>query len=323
MAKYIVKRILYMFLVLFVVVSITFFMVHSIPGNPLMASVENLPEATKLNYFARYGLDQPLYVQYFRFWKLFFTEGSLGESLLYPGRMVEDFVLKYAPVSFKLGIWGLVIGVTLGMTLGILAALYKNKLPDYIGTFIALMGTCIPAFVLASLVQYFFTVKHRWFPTAGWGETIHYFLPVICMTLGPIATYCRYMKSTTLDIIGQDYILTAESKGLRRPAIIFRHVFRNTLMPIVTMLAPSVAGLLGGSFIIESMFAIPGLGTYFIKAINSRDYTMVIGMNFVFTGIYVFSLLVVDLLYLVIDPRVRLEAKQNRRSVASNVPDEN
>ncbi len=322
MLKYVLKRILYMFLVLFIVVSITFFMIHSIPGDPLMASVENLPKATRENYYARYGLDQPLYIQYFRFWKLFFTEGSLGESLKYPGRMVEEFIYKYAPISFRLGIWGLVIGVTLGIILGILAALHKNRLPDYLATFLALVGTCIPAFVLASLVQYYLTVKVMWFPTAGWGKPIHYVLPVLCMTLGPVATYCRYMKSTTLDIIGQDYILTAESKGLRRPAIIVRHVLRNTLMPIVTMLAPSVAGLLGGSFIIESMFAIPGLGTYFVKAINSRDYTMVIGMNFLFTATYVFSLLVVDLLYLVIDPRVRLEAKQNRRSVASNVPDE-
>lgn len=307
-----------MLLVLFIVVSITFFMVHSIPGDPLSASVENLPEATKANYYARYGLDKPLVVQYFLFWKLFITEGSLGESLKYPGRLVEEFIVKYAPVSFGLGIWGLVIGVVLGIVLGILAALYKNKLPDYISTLIALIGICVPAFVLAALAQYFFTVKHTWFPTAGWGQPIHYVLPVFCMCLSPIATYCRYMKSTTLDIIDQDYILTAESKGLRRPAIIWKHVFRNTLMPIVTMLAPSVAGLFGGTFVIESMFAIPGLGTYFVKAINSRDYTMVIGMNFLFTATYVLSLLVVDLLYLVIDPRVRLEVKQNRRSVTSN-----
>ena len=311
-----------MLLVLFIVVSITFFMVHSIPGDPLSASVENLPEATRANYYARYGLDKPLIVQYFMFWKLFITEGSLGESLKYPGRLVEEFIINYAPVSFGLGIWGLVIGVLLGIFLGILAALYKNKLPDYISTLIALIGICVPAFVLAALTQYFFTVKHNWFPTAGWGEPIHYVLPVLCMCFSPIATYCRYMKSTTLDIIDQDYILTAESKGLRRPAIIVKHVFRNTLMPIVTMLAPSVAGLFGGTFVIESMFAIPGLGTYFIKAINSRDYTMVIGMNFLFTATYVFSLLVVDLLYLVIDPRVRLEVKQNRRSVSSNVSEQ-
>ncbi|MBR0139085.1 MAG: ABC transporter permease [Firmicutes bacterium] len=323
MARYIIKRILYMFLVLFIVVSTTFIMVHSIPGDPLTATVENLPAATRANYYARYGLDKPLMVQLFRFWKLFLTEGSLGESLKYPGRMAEEFIIKYAPVSFRLGIWGLVIGVCLGMMLGITAALHKNKLPDYFGTFVALLGTCIPAFVLAALVQYFFTVKHTWFPTAGWGGAIYYVLPVLCMTLSPVATYCRYMKSTVLDVINQDYILTAESKGLRRGTIIWRHVMRNTLMPIVTMLAPSVAGLLGGSFIIESMFAIPGLGTYFVKAINSRDYTMVVAMNFLFTATYVFSLLVVDLLYLVIDPRVRLEVKQNRRAVASNVPNEN
>ena len=307
-----------MLLVLFIVVSITFFMVHSIPGDPLSASVENLPEATRANYYARYGLDKPLIVQYFMFWKLFITEGSLGESLKYPGRLVEEFIIKYAPVSFGLGIWGLVIGVVLGIVLGILAALYKNKFPDYLSTIIALIGICVPAFVLAALLQYYCTVKHTWFPTAGWGKPIHYVLPVLCMCLSPIATYCRYMKSTTLDIIDQDYILTAESKGLRRPAIIWKHVFRNTLMPIVTMLAPSVAGLFGGSFVIESMFAIPGLGTYFVKAINSRDYTMVIGMNFLFTATYVFSLLVVDLLYLAIDPRVRLEVKQKRRSAFGN-----
>ena len=316
MVTYIIKRVLYMAMVLFIVVSITFFMIHSVPGDPLTSSVMNLPDEVRDNYYARYGLDKPLFEQYLRFWKLLFTEGSLGESIKYPGRMVEEFILKYAGISAKLGIISVVLGFSVGTIFGILAAVFKNKWPDYAVMLTAIAGVTIPVFVLAAVFQYFFTVKLTWFPTTGWGTVRHMILPIACMCLGPIATYARYMRSSALDVLGQDYILTAESKGVSSLNVVRRHVLRNSMLPSITLLGPSVASVFTGSFVIESMFAIPGLGTYFIRAINERDFTMVLGMNLFYCLLYIVSLPLVDILYVFIDPRIRLAAGKERRKKA-------
>lgn len=316
MVTYIIKRVLYMAMVLFIVVSITFFMIHSVPGDPLTSSVMNLPDEVRDNYYARYGLDKPLFEQYLRFWKLLFTEGSLGESIKYPGRMVEEFILKYAGISAKLGIISVVLGFSVGTIFGILAAVFKNKWPDYAVMLTAIAGVTIPVFVLAAVFQYFFTVKLTWFPTTGWGTVRHMILPIACMCLSPIATYARYMRSSALDVLGQDYILTAESKGVSSLNVVRRHVLRNSMLPSITLLGPSVASVFTGSFVIESMFAIPGLGTYFIRAINERDFTMVLGMNLFYCLLYIVSLLLVDILYVFIDPRIRLAAGKERRKKA-------
>lgn len=316
MVTYIIKRVLYMAMVLFIVVSITFFMIHSVPGDPLTSSVMNLPDEVRDNYYARYGLDKPLFEQYLRFWKLLFTEGSLDESIKYPGRMVEEFILKYAGISAKLGIISVVLGFSVGTIFGILAAVFKNKWPDYAVMLTAIAGVTIPVFVLAAVFQYFFTVKLTWFPTTGWGTVRHMILPIACMCLGPIATYARYMRSSALDVLGQDYILTAESKGVSSLNVVRRHVLRNSMLPSITLLGPSVASVFTGSFVIESMFAIPGLGTYFIRAINERDFTMVLGMNLFYCLLYIVSLLLVDILYVFIDPRIRLAAGKERRKKA-------
>ena len=316
MVTYIIKRVLYMAMVLFIVVSITFFMIHSVPGDPLTSSVMNLPDEVRDNYYARYGLDKPLFEQYLRFWKLLFTEGSLGESIKYPGRMVEEFILKYAGISAKLGIISVVLGFSVGTIFGILAAVFKNKWPDYAVMLTAIAGVTIPVFVLAAVFQYFFTVKLTWFPTTGWGTVRHMILPIACMCLGPIATYARYMRSSALDVLGQDYILTAESKGVSSLNVVRRHGLRNSMLPSITLLGPSVASVFTGSFVIESMFAIPGLGTYFIRAINERDFTMVLGMNLFYCLLYIVSLLLVDILYVFIDPRIRLAAGKERRKKA-------
>lgn len=313
MLIYILKRILYMAMVLFIVVSITFFMIHNVPGDPLTSSVMNLPDQVKANYYARYGLDKPLFEQYLRFWKLLFTEGSLGESIKYPGRLVEEFILKYSGISARLGLISVAIGFSVGIVFGIVAAIFKNKWPDYAVMLTAIAGITIPVFVLAAVFQYFFTVKLQWFPTTGWGTVRHMVLPIACMCLSPIATYARYMRSSVLDVLGQDYILTAESKGVSSFNVVRRHVLRNSVLPAITLLGPSVASVFTGSFVIESMFAIPGLGTYFIRAINERDFTMVLGMNLFYCLLYIASLLLVDILYVVIDPRIRLAASKDGR----------
>ena len=304
MLKFTLKRLGYMLVVLFIVVSITFFLVHSIPGDPITAMVQDLPEETRTVYLARYGFDQPLGVQYVRFIKACLC-GNLGESLRYPGRKVIDIVRNYAPVSGVIGGLSLAIGFTIGILCGILAALNRNKWPDKLIMVIAILGTTIPTFVTAAVLQYLLTVTWPIFPTTGWGQAKHIVLPVLCMCVGPVATYARYMRSSVLDTVNQDYILTAEAKGVSQFRIVTRHIFRNSFLPCITMICSSIAGIFSGSFIIESIFAIPGLGKYFISAINDRDYSVVLGLNIIFTGIYILAMLLCDILMALTDPRIR------------------
>lgn len=304
MTKFILKRLGYMLLVLFAVVSITFFLVHSIPGDPITSMVQDLPEETREVYLERYGFDQPLSVQYGRFLKQL-LRGDLGESLRYPGRKVVDIVKNYVPVSGIIGGLSLAIGFSLGVFFGIIAALQRNRWPDKLIMLFAILGTTIPTFVTAALLQYLLTVTWPFFPTTGWGSVKHVVLPVLCMCAGPIATYARYMRSSVLDVSNQDYILTAEAKGCSQLQIVTRHLFRNSFLPCISMICVSVAGIFSGSFIVESIFAIPGLGKYFISAINDRDYSVVLGLNVIFTGVYILSVLLSDILLAVADPRIR------------------
>lgn len=294
-----------MLIVMFVVVSITFFLVHAIPGDPITAMVQDLPQETKAVYLAKYGFDQPIHIQYFRYLKQLAT-GDIGQSLRYPGRKVADIVKNYSPVSAKVGGISLLVGFFIGIACGILAALKRDQWPDRVIMVIALLGTTIPTFVIAAVLQYTLTVTWPIFPTTGYKSWEYLVLPVACMCVGPLATYARYMRSSVLDVTNQDYILTAEAKGISQFHIVTRHILRNSFLPCITMLCTSVAVIFSGSFIIESIFAIPGLGKYFISAINDRDYFVVLGLNIVFTGIYVLSVLVSDILLMLIDPRLRL-----------------
>jgi oligopeptide transport system permease protein len=294
-----------MVLVLAIVTTITFFLIYSIPGDPISAMVDKLPESTRLLYLTRYGFDQPLPVQYGRFIRRLF-QGDLGSSLRYPGRKVADIIATFSPVSAVLGGVSLGLGFAAGIILGIIAALYRNKWPDKIIMVIAILGTTIPTFVTASLLQYFLTVTWRLFPTVGWGGIRFLILPAACLCVNPITNYARYMRSCVLDITNQDYILTAEAKGAGILRIVIHHVFRNSFLPCLTMLCTSVAAIFSGSFIVESIFSIPGLGKYFISSINDRDYSVVLGLTLVFTGVYAVSILISDILMCLIDPRIRL-----------------
>lgn len=306
MGKYIVKRIGYMFLTLFIIMTLTFFLMHSIPGDPLAHMAKKLPEQIRLNYYEKYGLDKPVVVQYGKFLKNVFTKGDFGESLRYPGRPVTDTILKHARISGKLGFQALFIGVMIGIVLGIVAALNRNRWPDYLVMFVAIVGVTVPVFIIAALLQYVFTVKLELLPTFGWGDFKHTILPTIAMCFGSIATYARYMRSNVLEVINQDYILTAQAKGVSPFNVVRKHVFRNAILPAITILGPQIAGIFTGSFVIEKIFGIPGLGFYYVSAINDRDYTMIIGTTIFFAALFVFSQLVVDLLYGVVDPRIRV-----------------
>lgn len=307
MAKYILKRISYMILTLFIITSATFFLMHSIPGDPLAYMAKNLPEQTRENYYAKYGLDKPKTEQYGIFLKNLLTKGELGESLRYPGRSVTDTIMTNSKVSAVPGGLALLIGLVIGVLLGIIAALNRNKWPDYLVMFIAIIGITVPVFVLAAVLQYVFTVKFQVLPTTGWGKPENIILPVAVMCLGTIATYARYVKSNMLDVLGQDYILTAEAKGVDRFHVIKDHVLRNAFLPCLTILGGQISGIFTGAFVVEKIFGIPGLGFYYISSINDRDYTMIIGTTIFAAGLFVITQLIIDIAYSILDPRIRIK----------------
>jgi oligopeptide transport system permease protein len=310
MFKFILKRIGYMFVTVWIIATITFMLVHAIPGDPLASAARKLPEQIRINFYEKYGLNDTVVVQYGRFMKNMVLHADLGESLAYPGRKVSDVIINHAPVSARLGIQAISMGFLLGVSLGILAAFNRGKWPDYIVMFIAILGISVPSFVMASLLQYFFTVQNMWLPTTGWGEFKHTILPSLALSFGSIATYARYMRANTLDVIGQDYILTAKSKGITKLSLVWNHVIRNSILPAITLLGPQLAGIFVGSFVIESIFAIPGLGFNFVSAIGDRDYTMIMGQTVFICTLVIIAYVLVDILYGVIDPRIRLTGEK-------------
>lgn len=309
MLRFIIQRILYGIFTMFVIASITFFLVHIIPGSPIETIAENLPETRREELYSEYGYNKPLYIQYFLFWKNIFTRGDLGTSLYYRGRSVTDVIKMHAPVSARLGLQALLTGTVTGLVFGIFAAANRGKKFDYAVILIAVVGISIPSFVLAQLLQYFFGIKNNLLPITGWGDFKYTILPSIALAAGPIAKYSRYMRSNYLDIINQDYILTARAKGASKSRIIRKHVLRNVSLPIITILGPQIAFAFTGTFIVENIFSVPGLGSYFVRSISERDYTMVMGQTIFISFLYIVSLIAVDIAYALIDPRIKEKLK--------------
>lgn len=312
MGKYILKRILYAVIALFVVSTIAFFAVRMIPGNPIEAMTEKLPDEIRQQVFEQYGFDKPIMEQYKLFFKELFTEGDLGESLKYRGRKVTDTIASYAPVSGLLGAEAIAIGVISGVILGIVAALNRGKWLDYLVMFIAVVGIAVPNFVLASCFQYFLTIRFHLFPTTGWEGFSYTVLPALALSFNSTAKYARYMRANCLDVLNQDYIITAKSKGMSKFRLIRKHVLKNSILPIITLLGPQIALMFGGAFVIERIFAIPGLGSYFVSSVTDRDYTMVMGQTIFIAALYILSVLIVDILYGFIDPRIRVSQRGGR-----------
>ena len=307
MVKYILKRTAWAFFTLLAVVTLTFFLMRSIPGDPLAGMARALPEETKAAFMAKYGLDKPLFDQYVIYMKGLLTQFDLGESLRYAGRPVLKTITETSPVSGSFGIPALIIGTLTGIILGIIAALKKNKWPDYLVMFVAILGTTLPVFVLISISQWIFGVKlEGLLPPSGWGTPKHMILPIAVSAFGSVATYARYVKASMLDTLDQDYVLTAKAKGLSQFQIITRHVLRNSLMPAITIFAGSVVGVFTGAFVTERMFAIPGIGFYYISSINNYDYTMILGTTVFYAVLFVVMQLILDIVYTLIDPRIRV-----------------
>lgn len=313
MLRYLLNRLYLMIITLFVIISVTFFLMNSMPGNPVRSQAKQLPEEVALQMEKKYGLDKPLFTRYVIYLKGL-LRGDFGDSFVYPGITVKDKLADNFTPSAIIGIISVVFGLIIGVILGIIAAYKRGTKIDFLVMFIAILGVSIPSFVFATLLQ---TVLGGvgGLPIAGWYDSSNSFLsslsfillPTIALALRGIATYARYMRASVLDVIGQDYILMAKAKGLSNLQISIKHILRNSILPIITILGPQLAAIITGTVVIERIFSVPGLGNALIDAIYTKDYNIIMGLTIFFSALYIFSILIVDLLYGVIDPRIRLK----------------
>ncbi len=304
MAKYIGKRIAYAIVTLFVLSLLTFFMMRALPGDPFVGE-RALPDATMAALKAKYGLDKPVMEQFFMYIGNA-LKGDFGVSMSFEGREIADIIGEAFPYSFDLGIRSLIFATIMGILLGTLAAVKRGSAWDTVSMLIAIIGVSIPSFLIGALLQYIFGVKLRLLPVTGWKEFKQTLLPSFALSFSSIATISRLMRTSMLDVLGQDYIKTAKSKGLSQSKIIWKHAVRNAIMPVITVLGPIAAGVLTGTFVIENLFAIPGLGKMFVLGVQQQDYTLISGTTLFYGAFLIIACLIVDLLYGFIDPRVKL-----------------
>lgn len=305
MLKYILKRLVYVLVALFIIITATFFLMKLAPGSPF-ASERELPPAIEQQLNAKYGLDNPWYVQYKDYLVSSFTL-DFGESMKYKGRSVNDMISEGFPVSLVLGIEAMVLAVGLGVILGVISALYHNKFPDYVSTVIAILGISVPSFILAGLLQYYLSFKLGWFPVTGWKGFIYTILPATAIALTHAGYIAKLTRSSMLEQNNSEYVKLARAKGIGKWTVVFKHSLRNALLPVVTYLGPLTAGVLTGSFVIEQIFAIPGIGRHFVQSITNRDYTTIMGVTVFYSIILLLAVLIVDILYSFIDPRIKLK----------------
>jgi oligopeptide transport system permease protein len=303
MASYLVRRILWLIPVLLVVSLITFTLMHLVPGGPWSGD-RNLPPGVTTAINRMYHLNEPIWQQFGR-WVLDFISGNFGPSFRYQGRSISTIIADGLPATIQLGVMAFVLSVAVGVPLGIIASLGHNRWPDYLATFISMIGIATPSFVLAVLLIVIFSVWLKVLPALGWGDPDQMVLPVIALSGYQIAQIARYTRASMLEVTRKDYVRTAQSKGLRQRAVVIRHMIRNALIPVVTILGPILAFLVTGSFIIETFFGIPGIGRYYVQAIVQRDYGMIMAMTVIYAFAVAAMNVIVDVLYGYIDPRIR------------------
>ena len=301
---YIIKRIFNAFIVLWIVITITFFLMHAIPGGPFTAE-KSLPPYVLHSIEERYKLNDPLYKQYGDY-LCNLVQGDLGPSFKYPGRSVNDIIKDGFPVSFKLGIEAILIAIIIGIPAGILAGVKKDKWQDRAVNFFTTLGVAVPSFVVAALLIYVLSTKLHLLPAAMWNGWRYEIMPALALSGMPMSFIARLTRSSMLDILSQDYIKTARAKGLSWSKVLVKHALPNSLIPVVTYLRPMTASILTGSFVIETIFAIPGLGQYFVTSIYNRDYTVILGVTIFYSVIVIVLNMVVDLLYPLLDPRIKI-----------------
>ncbi len=305
MGKYLLKRISAAFLTIFVAAIITFFIMNLVPGDPFVG--EKAPSQQVLEALrAKYGLDQPLIVQ-FKNYMVNLLQGDFGVSYkLQKNRAIADIIAESFPISAKIGAMGIAVAILFGIPLGCIAALKRNKIADNIIRVFSTLGISMPGFVVATTTMILFSVKLKWLPTSGLSTPSNYILPVFALSLYPMCYMARLMRSSMLEAFSQDYIRTARAKGMTYFVITFKHALRNSLIPVITYLGPLIGYVLTGSFVVEQVFNIPGLGRYFVKAISARDYMMIMGTTIFLAAFIIFMNLVCDLLYKLVDPRIKL-----------------
>lgn len=304
--KYIINRFLISLFTLFVIITLIFFLIRLLPGDPFNSD-KNIPAQVKANMLAKFGLDKPLIQQYFIYFSNVITKGDMGPSMKYVARPVSNIITYSFPASAKVGFLVILASVIGGVNLGILSALNQGKFLDRFTMLMATIGVTVPSFVLANLLILFFSLYLKVLPPTGYGQFRHLIMPVIALTGYSMAFITRLTRSKYLEIVQLDYIRTARAKGLKKFKVIFKHALRNSIIPVVTYLGPLIAGVLTGSFVIETIFAIPGLGREFVQSIGNRDYTLILGVSIFYSCLIIACNFIVDILYVLIDPRIKLD----------------
>jgi oligopeptide transport system permease protein len=303
MLKYIIRRLVSMILVVLIVATATFFLMRFLPSGPFSRE-KALPAAVIKNLEERYHMNDPLWKQYLSYMGNL-VRGDLGPSFKYKDRTVNSIIADGFPVSATLGVVAVLFAVAVGIPLGIWGALRQNGWQDNLVMFVALLGVSVPNFIMAVLLMFIFALGLHLLPAAGWGTPQQLILPALTLAGYPIAFIARLVRSSMLEVLRQEYITTARAKGLSERLVIFRHALRNILIPVVTVLGPLIAAVFTGSFVVEKIFAIPGLGRYYVTSINDRDYTTILGVTVFYSALLVFMNFVVDLTYAWLDPRIR------------------
>jgi ABC-type dipeptide/oligopeptide/nickel transport system permease component len=307
MARLVVRRLFWTIPVILLVILLTFTMMRQIGGNPFRKTERAVPEAIQRNLDEKFHVNEPWYVQYGLYVKGIFTF-DLGPSLVLRNRTVNEIVRTHFPRSLELGFYAMLFAIVIGVPLGIVAALKQNSLPDYSAMFVSNVGFALPSFFVATIFIYLFAL--RWgdifgLPTSGWVTWKHKIMPSVALGLAPMAYFARLVRGSMLETLQQDYVRTAQAKGLQWRRVVLVHVLRNSLIPAVTAAGPLLGFLITGSFVIELIFAIPGIGRYYVTAVQGRDYSVVMGLTVLLSIIIIFANLVVDILYGFLDPRTR------------------
>lgn len=309
MARYLVGRVVGLVIVFMLVSVVAFLLMHSVPGGPFDEEKAPLPPAAKANILRKYGLDGPLHEQYLRYMGNA-LRGDFGISFQSPTETVTELIGRTWPVSIQLGGLAILVAFTSGIAFGVVAAVRQNSWLDYVVTFISTLGLTVPNFVIAIWLLLLFTVQLRWLPTGGWpttgGDWKTMIMPVIALSLGPSALVARYTRSSLVEVIRSDFIRTARAKGLSGRAVILRHALKNALIPLITILGPQIPNLITGTIFVEVIFRVPGLGKFFVSSIYLRDYPMIMATMLLVATLWSITYLLSDILYTVVDPRVRL-----------------
>jgi oligopeptide transport system permease protein len=310
MLKYILRRFVYTLITLWLIVTFTFVLMKNLPGDPLGEGSEKIPKATREMLLKQFGLDKPLWEQYLKYLDNI-VHFDLGFSFQFPAHKVTDIIKQAFPSSLELGLVALVFAIVIGLLLGIIASLNHNKPGDYTAMFIAIIGISVPSFVLGPYLSYFIGVKLQLLPAGLWKDNLftgfqYRILPALTLSFGTLAILARLMRTSMLDVLNQDYIKTAKAKGLAAISVISKHTIRNAILPVVTIIGPIFVNVITGTFVVEQIFGIPGLGKHFVSSVYSNDYTMIAGLTIFYSAILIFVIFLTDILYGFIDPRIRL-----------------